>query len=61
MFWNKIEVIVTEHCECATFHFIVHLKLVNFLFYLFHFKLFIREKRGSWSQLCGESEICVKT
>lgn len=36
-FWNEIEVEVAQHCECSRFHFIIHLKLVNFLLYLFHF------------------------
>lgn len=46
MFWNEIEVVVAQHCECSGFHLMVHLKLVNFLLYLFHFKLFIRKKKA---------------
>lgn len=37
---------VAQCCECSKCHRIVHFKVVNFIFYKFHFnKLCIREKR----------------
>ena len=30
-FWNEIEVVVTQHCECTKCHWIVHFNRVNFM------------------------------
>lgn len=37
MFWDLVEVMVAQHCECCKCHCIVHIKIVSFMlceFYL---------------------------
>lgn len=33
MFWNYIEVVIVQHCECSQYHWMVHFKMVNFMIY----------------------------
>lgn len=31
MFWNQIDVLVPQHCESSKCHFIVPVKMINFM------------------------------
>lgn len=41
-------------------HRIVHFKVVNFIFYKFHFNKLGEKKKGGQGQLHGESLVCAK-
>lgn len=37
-FWNQIEVVVAQQCECSKCHWIVHLKMTDFILHAFYLK-----------------------
>lgn len=36
IFWNKIELLVAQLCECGKWHWIVHFKMLDFVSYAFY-------------------------
>lgn len=40
MFWNLIDTVVTQHCECTKYYLIVPLKMVNFMLHEFLLNFF---------------------
>ena len=42
LFWNYVEVVGAQHCECTKCHWIVRLKIVNFTLCKFHLNVLLK-------------------
>lgn len=45
IFWDQIEVVFTQNCECTKWHWIFRFKMANFMLHEFHLKKKIRSNQ----------------
>lgn len=69
MFWNKKEVMVTQHRGCTKYHRNVHIKMFTFLLCEFQLyeknvikktteNLWSRDGRETWRMMCRKQVVC---